>query len=133
MKRAYEPDDGFFHSICSEKCAELIFLDYVEDEEVVYPRSCEHCYRCGKLVRGTFENGCVIHFERHNPRGMYCPINDVTKTLRFEATVALVVELSSTPLSDGLWDYAADYVGNNAHIAPHSIAQLLIDCPELYE
>jgi hypothetical protein len=133
VKRAYEPDDDSTHSICSEKCAELIFLDYVEDEAVVYPRSCEHCYRCGKLVRGSFENGCVIHFERHNPRGMYCPITDVTKTLRFEATMALVVELSSTPLSDGLWDYAADYVGNNAHIAPHSIAQLLIDCPELYE
>lgn len=134
MKRAYSPEEGTRHSICSEKCAELIFLDFEEVvEAVIYPRSCEHCFRCGRLVGGTFENGCVVHFERHNPRGLYCPISDLTRTLQFEYSMTLVVLRTSDPLSDELWDYAAAFIGLNKDVNPEALADLLVNSPELYE
>ena len=132
MYRGWDPEDDEYYSICSEKCARLMSLDWVDvGDSVIYPRSCEHCWRCGQIIKGTYEHGCAIHSEPEDMRKILCPLLDPTCMSRFETTMDILKDTNE--LTDKVWKYAIDVIGTYSDAPPGAIAELLMNMPELFD
>ena len=94
-------------------------------EKEITPVSCEHCYRCGRLLRGSTGRGCLLHANPKKPMLGKCPGVDWTSTELFQMTLLIVAKQS--PISDQVWATTRRMVKIYSFKEPSSLAKLVCE------
>ena len=92
-------------------------------EKEITPASCEHCYRCGRLLRGSVGEGCLLHLKPKKSMRGKCPRVDWTSTELFQLTLLIVAKQSD--ISDQVWATTLRMVEIYSFKEPSSLANLV--------
>lgn len=119
-----DPLSGLTIGLCNYRCGSRVKLINLRlREKEITPASCEHCYRCGRLLRGSSGKGCLLHFKPKKPKLHKCPKMDWTSTELFQMTLLIVAKQS--PISDQVWATTRRMVEIYSFKEPSSLAKLV--------
>jgi len=97
-----DPLSGLVIGVCNSRCGSQVKLTNLRlREKEVTPASCEHCYRCGRLLLGGSERGCLLHLKSKKLRLNRCPKVDWTSTELFQMTLLIIAKQSD--ISEQVW------------------------------
>ena len=124
-----DPITGLTIGVCDEECGSRVTLfDLRKKKMETYPRSCEHCYCCGRLLGGSYEKGCMIHHDPDSQEGIYCPDQDYTSTELFQETIRIVARQER--ISDFLWQFTRELTEDYPYELPSSLAAVILQTPK---
>jgi hypothetical protein len=125
------PQTSMLFGVCDSSCGiQTNLVDLREFKREIFPRSCEHCYGCGKLLPGTYERGCVIHYDPTAKLRFYCPEWDFGSTELFLETLQIVG--SKVTISDFIWKYTHQLAEEHPEASPEGLATIIFATPENY-
>jgi len=124
-----DPITGLTIGVCDDECGSRVTLTNLRKrEKEVFPRSCEHCYCCGRLLPGSYEKGCVIHYAPMNEERFYCPDVDYTWTELFQETIRLVGKQKE--ISDFFWKFTSELTEDYPWELPSALAAVILQTPD---
>lgn len=124
-----DPKTGLTIGVCDEECGSRVTLTNLRKRQRdVFPRSCEHCYCCGRLLPGSYEKGCVIHYAPMNEERFYCPDWDYAWTELFQETIRLVGKQKE--ISDFFWKFTSELTEDYPWELPSALAAVILQTPD---
>jgi len=124
-----DPKMGLTIGVCDEECGSRVgLIDLRKKVMETYPRSCEHCYCCGRLLGGSYEKGCMIHHDPNSQERAYCPNQDYTSTELFQETIRIVARQER--ISDFLWQFTRELTKDYPYELPGSLAAVILQTPK---
>ncbi len=132
MNRGEDKYSGQLHIVCGEICAIATDLFWVQVEaEIIYPRSCSHCYYCGIRCEGGPGTGCALDQRPGRPLGIDCPEYDFTATRLYEEAAIMVGEVCQIP--DIAWKALHGLARKYPEADAEHLAQWVLDSPKLFK
>ena len=120
-----DPLSGLTIGVCNYRCGSRVKLTNLRlREKEITPTSCEHCYRCGRLLRRSSGKGCLLHLNSQKLRLHRCPKVDWTSTELFQMTLPIVAKKSE--ISDLAWAVTRQLVEVYSFKEPASVAEIVL-------
>jgi hypothetical protein len=125
------PKTSMLFGVCNSSCGmQTNLVDLREFKRLIFPISCEHCYACGKLLLGTYERECVVHYDPAAEPRFNCPEWDFGSTELFLDVLQIVG--SKVTISDFIWKYTLQLVEEHPEANPEGLATIIFATPENY-
>ena len=131
MMAGTDSNTSLSFGVCDSFCGMATnLLDLKECKREIFPRSCEHCYACGMLLKGSYERGCVIHLKMEDGPEFYCPDWDFSSTELFLDSLKIVgVKME---ISDSMWNNTLHLVEEHPEASPEGLATIIFATPDNY-
>lgn len=124
-----DPKSSLPFGVCDFNCGMVTNLvDLTETNRNLFPRSCEHCFACGKLLQGSYERGCAVHFDPALSSGYFCPKWDFSSTELFQETLQIVG--NKELISDFVWKLTLQLVEKHPAASSEGLATVVFATPQ---